>query len=59
MTESLHQYSTWGSITWEENCYFNSLLLLKIAASIDSSKGGTGLAVLNLETTEVPEQMLT
>lgn len=54
MTESLHQYSTWGSITWKENCYFNSLLLLKIAVSIDSSKGGTSLAVLNLETTEVP-----
>ena len=44
MTESLHQYSSWGSITWEENCYFNSLLLLKIAVSIDSGKQRTGLA---------------
>jgi len=55
MTESLHQYSSWGSITWKENCYFNSLLLLKIEAPTDSSKQGTGLAMPNLETTEVPK----
>lgn len=30
-------------------------LLLKIAAPIDSSKQGTGLAMPNLETTEVPK----
>lgn len=54
MTASLHQYSSWGSITREENCYFNSLLLLKIAAPIDSSKQGTGLAMPNLASTEVP-----
>lgn len=53
MTDSLHQYSSWGSITGKENCYFNPLLLLKIAVSIDSGKQGTGLARLNLETTAV------
>lgn len=53
--QSLHQYASWGSITWKENCYFNSLLLLKIGVPIDSSKQGTGLAMPNLETTEVPK----
>lgn len=59
VTGSLDQYSSWGSIAWKENCYFNSLLLLKIAVSIDSSKQSTGLAELNLESTEVPQQTLT